>query len=368
MTVPTTVVVPTVGRPSLTALLQALGRASGPRPVEVLVVDDRPDGGDLTAFLPGDDVLPVRVLRSGGRGPAAARNVGWRHARTEWVSFLDDDVLPDDDWPARLAEDLAGLAADVAASQGRVRVPLPADRRATDWERLTAGLADARWITADISYRRSALVRVGGFDERFPRAFREDADLALRVEDDGGRLVVGDRWITHPVRPVDDWVSLRSQAGNADDPLMTRLTDATGTSAPGRSGGGRGTSRYRSAASALALPRRRRRWPPRGGAAGWRRRRAAWGDRAPARATAPRCAACADQVRDPAAPLATRCGAVAAPGGDAWRGAPDLVLLDRTARWVTTSPTTRPALCPAVDGRPPRRSTACGRPASASGS
>ena len=28
-----------------------------------------------------------------GRGPAAARNAGWRAAAaTEWVAFLDDDV------------------------------------------------------------------------------------------------------------------------------------------------------------------------------------------------------------------------------------------------------------------------------------
>ena len=33
----------------------------------------------------------------------------------------------------------------------------------------------------------------------------------------------GERWITHPVRPVDRWVSVRVQAGNADDVLMRRL-------------------------------------------------------------------------------------------------------------------------------------------------
>jgi HAD superfamily hydrolase (TIGR01662 family) len=344
MTVPTTVVVPTVGRPSLTALLQALGRASGPRPVEVLVVDDRPDGGDLTAFLPGDDVLPVRVLRSGGRGPAAARNVGWRHARTEWVSFLDDDVLPDDDWPARLAEDLAGLAADVAASQGRVRVPLPADRRATDWERLTAGLADARWITADISYRRSALVRVGGFDERFPRAFREDADLALRVEDDGGRLVVGDRWITHPVRPVDDWVSLRTQAGNADDPLMTRLHGRDWYERAGAIRGRRSrhVAMTVAGASALALAAARRPRLAALAAAGWLAGgvELAWARIAPGprdRAEVRRMVLTSFAI-PPAATWHTLRGQWQHRGAAPWRGAPDLVLWDRDGTLVHDVP------------------------------
>jgi HAD superfamily hydrolase (TIGR01662 family) len=163
------------------------------------------------------------VVRSGGGGPARARNVGWRLATTPWVSFLDDDVVTDEDWHAELLQDLRSAGATVAGSQGRVRVPLPEDRRPTDWERSTAGLAEATWITADMSYRRSALASVGGFDERFPRAFREDADLGLRVTETCGVITRGTRWITHPVRPADDWASVRQQAGNADDFLMRAL-------------------------------------------------------------------------------------------------------------------------------------------------
>ncbi|RBY87336.1 HAD-IIIA family hydrolase [Blastococcus sp. TF02A-26] len=215
------VVVPTIGRPSLDALLDALAAAPGDRPAEIVLVDDRPTGEPLRPERPG--LPPVRVVRTGGGGPARARNLGWRVARTEWIAFLDDDVVPDADWYRCLAADLADLPADVAGSQGRVRVPLPEDRRPTDWERGTAGLATSAWITADLAYRRSALAAVGGFDERFPRAFREDSDLALRVMDTGARLVRGQRWITHPVRPTDRWVSVRVQAGNADDVLMRRL-------------------------------------------------------------------------------------------------------------------------------------------------
>ncbi len=220
---PTTVVVPTLGRSSLRTLLDALAACGDPRPERVVVVDDRPGGADLDAELGVWDRSTLEVVRTYGRGPAAARNRGWRRARTPWVSFLDDDVVPDADWTRALAADLAGAGDDVVGVQGRVCVPLPAERRPTDWERSTAGLAKARWITADMTYRRSALADVGGFDERFPRAFREDADLALRVLATGGRLVTGERGVTHPVRPVDDWVSLRQQQGNADDPLMRRL-------------------------------------------------------------------------------------------------------------------------------------------------
>jgi histidinol-phosphate phosphatase family protein len=216
-----TIVVPTIGRPSLHVLLQALATGTGPQPAAMVVVDDRRKGG--ARQLAADHLPDLLVARSGGRGPAAARNVGWRLARTEWVAFLDDDVVPDQEWLAALHRDLAGLPGDVVGSQGRVTVPLPTDRRPTDWERSTAGLATGRWITADMAYRRATLSARGGFDERFPRAFREDADLALRVLESGGRLVIGERSVQHPVRPASWCASIRAQRGNADDVLMARL-------------------------------------------------------------------------------------------------------------------------------------------------
>ncbi len=209
------VVIPTVGRPSLARLLETL--AADPPPGRVLVVRD---GGPPP---PAVDGLAYEVVDGPGRGPAAARNAGWRASGSEWVAFLDDDVVPEPGWAPALADDLRALPADVGGSQGRIRVPLPADRAPTDWERNVAGLETARWATADMAYRRTVLEELGGFDERFPRAYREDADLALRAERAGYRLVRGRRAVTHPVGPASRWVSLRLQAGNADDPLMGAL-------------------------------------------------------------------------------------------------------------------------------------------------
>ncbi|HKR49498.1 MAG TPA: HAD-IIIA family hydrolase, partial [Pseudonocardiaceae bacterium] len=234
------------------------------RPREIVVVDDRPAPGKPLPVGP-----TVQVLRTGGRGPAAARNAGWRTVRAEWVAFLDDDVVPGPDWAQRITEDLSNLPPDVGASQGRIEVPLPTDRRPTDVERGTAGLAIARWITADMAYRRTALHRVGGFDERFGRAYREDADLALRVIAAGYRIVAGRRCTTHPVRRAGPLASVGAQRGNADDALMRRrhgpgwrerIGDSPGrlrrhalTTAAGVLALGAASCRYRSLASAAAL-------------------------------------------------------------------------------------------------------------------
>ena len=231
MSARTTIVVPTVGRASLGVLLHSLLRQDVPLDAPVVVVDDRRgrpaplEVGVHEVDARGVTVrLDVRLVRSGGGGPARARNIGWRHARTPWVSFLDDDVEVGPRWWSDLLADLdAADAVGAVGSQGRVRVPLPSWRRPTDWERGTKGLETARWITADLSYRRSEVADVGGFDERFPRAFREDADLALRLGGDHGRILQGRRLTTHRVRPAADLASLHQQAGNADDQLMRAL-------------------------------------------------------------------------------------------------------------------------------------------------
>jgi HAD superfamily hydrolase (TIGR01662 family) len=350
-----TVVVPTIGRPSLDVLLDALAAAPGPRPAELVLVDDRPTGEPLRPERPG--LPPVRVVRTGGGGPARARNLGWRSARTPWIAFLDDDVVPDPDWYERLAEDLADLPADVAGSQGRVRVPLPEDRRPTDWERGTAGLATSSWITADLAYRRSALSAVGGFDERFPRAFREDSDLALRIMDTGARLVRGERWITHPVRPTDRWVSVRVQAGNADDVLMRRLHGPDwrrrADAALGRRPRHTAVTAAALAAVGLAVARRPR--AAARAAAGWLAGTAefAWARIAPGPRTR-------DEVTTMIAtsaaipPLATwhwLRGVVQHVGVRPWKGLPDLVLFDRDGTLVRDYPYNGdPALVKPVPG------------------
>jgi histidinol-phosphate phosphatase family protein len=220
------IVVPTIGRPSLDVLLAALSLASGPEPAWIVVVDDRPLPFPPLRIDAGRWSDRVVVRQSVGRGPAGARNLGWRTVpdSTPWIVFLDDDVVVGPRWFEELADDLAACRrGGCVASQARIDVPLPTGRRAKDAERGTAGLAGAAWITADMAYRRDVLVAVGGFDERFRRAYREDADLALRVLRTGGRLARGRRVTTHPVRPQGFWASVRAQKGNADDVLMTRL-------------------------------------------------------------------------------------------------------------------------------------------------
>ncbi len=98
--------------------------------------------------------------------------------------FLDDDVIPGPTWADDLALDLAGASVATAGIAARIDVPLPSDRRPTDWERHTAGLAGARWITADLVYRRRAgeedTVRYSETSRRARRRRARGAERRLR--------------------------------------------------------------------------------------------------------------------------------------------------------------------------------------------
>lgn len=218
------VVVPTCGRPELLLRgLQALvSQTLAPADYEIVVVDDghaAATSGLLEAIaerLHRGEGPALRTLRTPRprSGPAAARNAGWRAARADLVAFTDDDTVPAADWLARglAAMDAAGPA--TLALAGRVVVPLPPGAP-TDHARMTQGLERTAFVTANAFVRRAALVQVGGFDERFTRAWREDSDLQFRLQDaGGGDAAVGrceDAVVAHPVRPERWGVSLRTQ-------------------------------------------------------------------------------------------------------------------------------------------------------------
>jgi cellulose synthase/poly-beta-1,6-N-acetylglucosamine synthase-like glycosyltransferase len=190
------IVVPSIGRESLPRLLDSLQRARA-RPASLVVAVDEER-----------------------RGPASARNRGASSGTADWLVFLDDDVVVTPQWAQRLHDDLVHAAPTVGAVQGRVVVPRATHRAPTDWERNTIALETARWITADMAVRRRAFEAIGGFDEAFPRAYREDSDLVLRLQRAGWSAVLGHRVVEHPVRPARFWASVGAQRGNADDQLL----------------------------------------------------------------------------------------------------------------------------------------------------
>jgi hypothetical protein len=160
----------------------------------------------------------VRYLTSAKtHGPAAARNVGWRAARAQVIAFTDDDCIPASDWLSAGVETLS--QAEIGAAWGRIMVPV--SDRPTDWERNVAGLERAPCATANCFYRKNVLETVGGFDERFTEAWREDSDLQFGALTNGVTIVHQPQaLVLHPVRPARWGISIALQRQNRFNALL----------------------------------------------------------------------------------------------------------------------------------------------------
>jgi cellulose synthase/poly-beta-1,6-N-acetylglucosamine synthase-like glycosyltransferase len=214
-----------------------------PAPYEIIVVDDAPNAStqrlveDWIAWMNNgaDPALRNKVLRMRGggvqlryiplteaQGPAAARNRGWRAAQGSIIAFTDDDCVPALDW---LRAGVHAFQDGVVGASGQVVVPF--GDPPTDYERDAAHLQNSEFVTANCFYRREALAAVGGFDERFTMAWREDSDLFFKLltypSNNGhtARLVhVPDALVVHPVRSAHWGVSLRQQRKSAFNALL----------------------------------------------------------------------------------------------------------------------------------------------------
>lgn len=168
----------------LRALLAALRQQSvGIEGFEVVVVDDgsRDETRRILVEEEARGELSLRVLRHDKpRGPAAARNAGWRAARAALVAFTDDDCRATPGWLE------AGLAAfegsDRRVVQGRTDPdPLELDDEGPFARTLRVHSLGPYYQTCNVFYPRALLEASGGFDEEtFTVPGGEDADLAWR--------------------------------------------------------------------------------------------------------------------------------------------------------------------------------------------
>ena len=145
---------------------------SGARPPDqvLVVVDDQPElAGRLRDRF---EHLRVTVLESAGRGDAAAMNTGLALAEGDIVAFLQDDLIADFEWLARLVDALSDGRA-VAAAAHVDAFYLPGARPLPDEVRWLAGAKRCRqgagWACTDhrlgtaSAFRRQSLADAGGF-------------------------------------------------------------------------------------------------------------------------------------------------------------------------------------------------------------
>jgi len=204
----------------------------------VIVVDDGsrvPVQSDDFSDAPCD----VHVLRHPfSRGPAAARNTGLAASRTDFVAFLDSDVVPRRGWLEALLGHFSDPAVALVAPRivGLAKNDNPVARYEMIRSSLDLGHREAPVVPyGTVSYvpsaamicRRSVLVDSGGFDEDMHSG--EDVDLCWRLVEAGARLRYEPiALVSHEHRTrMRDWLARKVFYGRAAAPLSARHPDKT---------------------------------------------------------------------------------------------------------------------------------------------
>jgi glycosyltransferase involved in cell wall biosynthesis len=205
------VVVATHSRANLLSrLVAALEAQQGVGEFEVVIVDDgsTDDTWAVLNHLARRSTLqlrPMRLLRN--RGPATARNIGWRGTTADVIAFTDDDCAPEPQWLAGLVSGLtsAGIA------QGRtIPDPEQVDHAGPFSRSMLVDHEDGFYQTCNVAYRRELLELNGGFEESFRFPAGEDTDLAWRVKSGGAATAFcPDAVVRHDVRESDLIVAIQ---------------------------------------------------------------------------------------------------------------------------------------------------------------
>jgi GT2 family glycosyltransferase len=192
-------------REELRTLLGALNRQTFDR-FEVLAVVGPSTDGTLDMLA---DEYPgrVRAIPCSEFNLSVSRNLGLRESAGDVVAFIDDDSVPSTTWLEQLA---AAYEDDsVAGAGGRTYLVRDGHDRLQFLRGIFSVVAeqmDVRWGDAapppsrtprdlwfprfhgtNMSYRRSALAAIGGFDERFEYLY-DDGDIGVRMGLAGFRL------------------------------------------------------------------------------------------------------------------------------------------------------------------------------------
>jgi glycosyltransferase involved in cell wall biosynthesis len=206
------VVIPTYRRPDLLqrCLLSLKNQSMTKEDFEIIVVSDGPDeitkdaANEFSSLNAQFNFLQMPIKK----GPAAARNFGWHHAKGILIAFTDDDTLTDKDWLKNIWRAYKGE--NEIAYTGQIKVPIT--DHPTDYEKNTAGLETAEFVTANCCATKAALKRTGGFDERFSMAWREDSDLGFKLILHQIPIIhLPDALVIHPVRQVPWGISIKEQ-------------------------------------------------------------------------------------------------------------------------------------------------------------
>ncbi len=181
----------------LAACLRALERCAYPHDrFEVIVVDEASGAAPRAVLAVFSGKIDLAMIELSIAGTARARNAGARHARGEYLVFIDEDCAATSDWLHSIAKGVESMPG--AAITGRTVNALPrkltseASQAMLDYRSLHFK-RDARlagiYSSSNLATTVSAYRELGGFDETIPLAQGSAWDFVDRWVSSGRQLV-----------------------------------------------------------------------------------------------------------------------------------------------------------------------------------
>ncbi|MCD6133879.1 MAG: glycosyltransferase [Deltaproteobacteria bacterium] len=152
----------------------------------LLVVDTEQEMEMYTELLNGG----VKVVYSGKKGLAAARNKGIEESEGEIVAFIDDDAVADENWLYEIVKSFSG-SSDAAVVGGPVK-PIFRGKKIKEKLNWIIGCTSnnpptERPIGCNMAFDKRVFNTMGGFNENLGRvkeklAIGEETELFLRIK------------------------------------------------------------------------------------------------------------------------------------------------------------------------------------------
>jgi len=177
--------------------LNALANQTYPKEdYEIIIVDDGSTNGTYEFLKEKQkEIKNLRIFRQNNKGPAAARNLGVKNAKGEIIFFTDDDVIVPNNWIEEFLKvfekypEVVAVGGYIEASEEMIKKNIFAKYESymsrlvynMPNELYVGGVETFGVVTCNAAYKKKVIEEVGYFDEMFPVAAGEDADLKLRV-------------------------------------------------------------------------------------------------------------------------------------------------------------------------------------------
>lgn len=204
------VIIPTCDRPFLLikCLDSIISSVRFADLVEDVIISDDSIGVETKSLIESySSRLNVLYTCGPKKGPAANRNNGAKYATAKWLIFLDDDIYVTsqifESYKIALETNFSG------ALEGAI-FPDDEEELKKEFRECPVNKNGGLFWSANIAIKKDLFLKLGGFDEFFPKAANEDQELYHRLSAEGDVPFVSNAIVIHPVKKVGFRIKLKN--------------------------------------------------------------------------------------------------------------------------------------------------------------